>query len=338
MLYRRVKCHADEAHMGGIVIRLAYPTRSERLEGAIMGLLIGDALGVPYEFTPKHMVPAAERIEFSPPGDFERSYPNIPPGTWSDDGAQALVLLDSLLQKPALDLRHLADGLVRWHDEGFMAVDTIVFDRGGQTIRAIDALKRGVEPELAGGTGERSNGNGSLMRVLPLALLHSGSDEALVRDAFRQSSVTHRHIRSQLCCAIYCLWARRILDGRHDPWNDAIESIFQMFPRGTPEHRELTEFIKPHDDSREIRGSGYVVDSLLAARWANTFGPYETVAKAAVSLGEDTDTTACIAGGIAGLRFGVHAIPRRWRDALRGREIYQDLVERLVKSVESSQL
>src|SRR5690606_14160158 len=90
------------------------PSRSQRIEGGLVGLLIGDALGVPYEFFPPQRLPPIEAIEMRPPAGFPRAHAGVPPGTWSDDGAQALVLLDSLLACDGLDLRHFADGLARW--------------------------------------------------------------------------------------------------------------------------------------------------------------------------------------------------------------------------------
>lgn len=303
------------------------PTRVQRLEGGLIGLLVGDALGVPYEFHGRQDIPAPEDVEFRPPRGFRRAHPGVPAGTWSDDGAQALVLLNSLLECDRFDPDHFAAGLVAWHDRGFMAVDGLVFDVGLQTRTAIEALKRGVPAGEAGGAGEWDNGNGSLMRVLPLALWHRGSDEELVADALAQSSVTHGHARARVCCALYCLWARRILDGAGDPWAEALAAIRAAFTAGSPERVELETQILP---SRAIRGSGYVVDSLRAARWANGLKSYEGAVKAAIALGDDTDTTACIAGGIAGLRLGVDAIPARWRGALRGSEIYRPILDRLL--------
>ncbi|HEX8251319.1 MAG TPA: ADP-ribosylglycohydrolase family protein [Pyrinomonadaceae bacterium] len=305
-------------------------SKSERMAGAIVGLLIGDALGVPYEFHSRQSIPCFDEIEFEPPAWFRRSHAGVPSGTWSDDGAQALILLNTLLECGKFDAGYFARGLVDWYDAGFMAVDGKVFDVGIQTANSIQALKRGAEPLLAGGTGEYSNGNGSLMRVLPLAVWHSGSDSKLIADAFDQSAVTHGHLRANLCCALYCLWARRILQSDEDPWNSAIKTLEEIFPEGTIENTEFETRICPKDSIYETNGSGYVVDSLRSARWACGNKTFEETVKAAISLGNDTDTTACIAGGIAGLKFGLGAIPERWRTKLRGKEIYQPLLEKLL--------
>lgn len=303
----------------------------DKIKGAIIGLLVGDALGVPYEFHGREEIPPFDEIEFEPPNGFRRAHAGVPFGTYSDDGAQALILLDSLLECGKFDTAHFANGLIDWYDKGFMAVGSKVFDVGIQTATAIRELKRGVPPLLAGGADEYSNGNGSLMRVLPLALWHQGSDAELIADAFDQSAVTHLHLRSNLCCALYCLWARRILQNAENAWEDAVATLYGIFPEGTIERIEFETRIFPNDAIFDVKGSGYVVDSLRAARWANGNDSYEKTVKAAISLGEDTDTTACIAGGIAALRFGVNAIPERWRENLRGRDLFEPLIEKLLE-------
>jgi ADP-ribosylglycohydrolase len=312
------------------------PTRAERIEGGLIGLLVGDALGVPYEFSNAAALPPPELIEFTPPPNFTRAHQGTPPGTWSDDGAQALCLLDSLLTCGRFDAEDFGRRLVRWYDEGYLAVDGRVFDIGIQTGRALTRLRADVPALEAGATEENALGNGSLMRVLPLALWHQGGDAELVADACAQSRVTHGHLRAQVCCALYCLWARRTLEEAPDPWRAAVSSLRALFPEGTRERVELEWSIRP-DDSPKGDGSGYVVATLRSARWAQDAGSYEEVVKAAVGLGRDTDTTACVVGGIAGLRDGAAAIPARWREALRGSELLQPLLDALLKRAVAEQ-
>lgn len=303
------------------------PSRDDRLEGGLLGLLIGDALGVPYEFHGPEQIPAREQIEFAPPAGFRRAHPGVPPGTWSDDGAQALCLLASLLDRRRLDLADFSGRLVGWLRDGYLAVDGRVFDVGIQTHAALAKLAAGVAPEQAGPSGERENGNGSLMRVLPLALWHRGSDDALIEDAMRSSVPTHGHLRSQLCCAVYCLWARRMLDGveLRSAWEQAVTVIEQVAREHDAELLALDLRREPAGN-----GSGYVVDCLHSARLALAEDSFEAVVRAAVALGNDTDTTAAVAGGIAGIRFGVEGIPARWRRELRGRELLDPLLDGLL--------
>jgi ADP-ribosylglycohydrolase len=301
------------------------PERLARIEGGLLGLLVGDALGVPYEFHSPHDIPPPAQIEYAPPRGYDRAHAGTPPGTWSDDGAMALALLASLLARGRLDPDDLAQRFLAWYDRGDYAVDARVFDAGIQTGRAISAIRRGVPPLDAGSTEERALGNGSLMRVLPLTLWSKDSDDALVASAMAQSRLTHGHPRAQVCCALYCLWARRVLEDHTTPWQSAVASLRALWPEASPERAELEYHIRP-DDAPGGQGQGYVVDTLRSARWAvETTTSYEDAVRAAIALGHDTDTTACVAGGVAGLRYGVSAIPARWRDTLRGREVLAPL-------------
>ena len=307
-------------------------TRKQRIRGGLWGLLIGDALGVPYEFHHPSGLPAKAQIEMQPPTGFKRAHASVPCGTWSDDGAQALALLASLLNNNALNLDDFARRLINWYEHGYMAVDYQVYDVGVQTAAAIRQLMRGAAPEQAGGAGEYDNGNGSLMRVLPLALWHQDSDAELVHLAQQQSLVTHRHLRSQICCALYCLWARGLLNGDDLAWGHAVANLRKIYGESSPAYAELEFHIRP-DDEAIGKGSGYVVDSLRSARMVLLQeNSYEAVVKAAIALGNDTDTTACIAGGLAGIKYGFDAIPERWMQALRGKDLVDPLLKRLLKT------
>jgi ADP-ribosylglycohydrolase len=212
---------------------------ADRLRGAVWGLLVGDALGVPYEFHEPHALLWSDAIEMEPPAGFDRAHWGTPSGTWSDDGAHALCLLASLLERGRFDPDDLASRLLAWREDGYMAVDGRVFDCGIQTSRALDALQEGASPLSAGPSGEYDNGNGSLMRVLPLALWHEGPDAELVELAHQQSQITHGHDRSLVCCALYCLWARRIVDGEATDWSGAVATLRELYG-DSPLRRELS--------------------------------------------------------------------------------------------------
>lgn len=308
------------------------PNVQERIAGGLWGLLVGDALGVPYEFHQPDDLPPRHMLEMTPPVSFLRAHASVLPGTWSDDGAQALVLLQSLLEQGRFDIADFGERLVAWYEHGHLAVDNYVFDVGIQTSQAIGALIEGSSPHTAGPNHERANGNGSLMRVLPLALWHQGSDADLVADAHAQSQVTHGHLRAQVCCALYCLWARRSLQGISNAWQDAVTTLRAIYGTNSPGYAELEWHVRP-DDPPEGRGSGYVVDCLHSARLAASAGSYEDVVKAAIALGHDTDTTACVAGGIAGVRDGVDAIPPRWLHQLRGKHLVEPLLQTLLQRI-----
>lgn len=300
---------------------------ARKIAGGFWGLLVGDAAGVPYEFKAPHQLPPRAQLGPTPPAGFHRSWEAVPVGTWSDDGAHALCLTASLLACGRLDVDDLAARLLRWQQEGYAAVGGVVFDIGAQTSRALANLRQGVPATEAGPSGERDNGNGSLMRSLPLALWHRGTDAELLADAELQSRVTHGHRRARVACAIYCLWARRLLQGHHTAWDDAVATAEAIWADDAEALHELRVHLL---DGPAPRGSGYVADSLRSARHAFHAGPYADVIRAAIALGEDTDTTACIAGGVAGIRDGIEAIPEDWLMLMRGRAFANELLDGLL--------
>ncbi len=305
----------------------------ERLEGAVYGHLCGDALGVPYEFMSGSDIGT---VEWRGHGSHDQ-----PPGTWSDDGALMLALLDSLLSV-GFDTADQARRALAWRDEGAYAPGGLVFDVGISTSQALHALRSGTPPEEAGGVAAK--GNGSLMRILPLALvLRDIDDEDLVDKAVRASRVTHGSAEAQLACALYALIVRRLLTGAEDRaavLDDARTRVRGILTdAGLPGSRESAA---PADavaalDAFEAwpgrQGRGHVVDSFWSAWDVFAAAPdYASCVTAAVRYGDDTDTTAAIAGGLAGAWFGVHAIPAAWRRGLRDRYIAQDLADRLVET------
>ncbi|EXB49239.1 ADP-ribosylglycohydrolase family protein [Acinetobacter sp. 1000160] len=302
-----------------------------KIRGAIYGLLIGDAVGVPYEFNLPEQLPHFVDIDMIPPKNFSRTYPDIPVGTWSDDGAQALCLLASLLHCQKLDPIDLMNRIANWYQFGYMAPDYHVFDVGVQTATAIRQYLQGTPIMQVAIDDEHANGNGALMRVLPLALWHQGADEALILAAYLQSHITHAHLRSKVCCALYCLWARYILKGMtiNTAWSHAV-TILRGYCGNRPDELEQLEFFIRPDDLEKGTGSGYVVDCLKSAYLALQESSYQAVIKKAISLGRDTDTTACVAGGLAGLAFGDENIPPVWLQQLRAKEMVEPLLTQLI--------
>lgn len=302
------------------------PSRKDRLRGGLLGLLVGDALGVPYEFHDAGSIPPPAEIDMTPPVGFNRAHVGVPPGTWSDDGAQALALLDALLRDRTLNLDTFAANLLNWFQQGAFTPDGNVFDVGLQTRQAFYAIAAGKIASTSGPDGERDNGNGSLMRCLPVVMVAATRDDA-IHLARKQSLPTHGHVRSQLCCALYCLTAMGILEGQSaaDAVRAAEDSLLDRHT-GTPEESELKIALDGRFDAPQ--GSGYVVDSFWSAmHCVLSTHSYEDCVKRAVALGNDTDTTACIAGGLAGLVYGEGTIPRRWLAALHGRTTVESLLQ-----------
>ena len=294
--------------------------RQSRILGGLWGVAVGDALGVPVEFCSR------ESLDRNPITDL-RGYGthNQPPGTWSDDTSLTLCTLDTLLHAGE-DYPALGQSFVQWLEAAVWTPRGRVFDVGNTTATAIRRLARGVPPLEAGRDDEPSNGNGSLMRILPVAFWFAGRRTAdAIEAAHRFSALTHRHARSQLGCAIFCLIAQRLLGGVDaasaidKAWHDAsahygtapfaseLLAYSRIVPAGNLQKLKV----------REIRASGYVVDALEASLWCllNSKSFDEAVLRA-VNLGDDTDTTGAITGALAGIRYGLEAIPEDWRAKL----------------------
>lgn len=299
-----------------------------RVRGALYGLLVGDALGVPYEFSAPGDIPAPALIEMTPPLGFGRAHRGTPEGTWSDDGALSLVLLESLLEHPHLDLAHFARGMLNWFENGHMTPDGRVFDIGWQTRRGLLNFADGVLPDEAGPCDESNNGNGALMRTLPCALVLYRDGGMLIARARRQGLPTHGHIRSQLTCALYALVAQEILKGASAA--EALHRAVAALEETTTDYERCELTVVLDGQLEPSKGSGYVVDCFWSAmRCVQSTDSYEACVRAAIALGRDTDTTACVAGGLAGALYGEAGIPERWRAALKGQTLVEGLLTRL---------
>lgn len=297
------------------------PSLRDRLAGGVYGAIVGDAVGVPYEFSPPGSI---ESIEWG-----HRGTHNQLPGTWSDDGALMLALLDSLLAV-GFDLEDQGQRFVNWSREGAYTPDG-VFDVGSATRAAVNRIASGTPASEAGGTGEDDNGNGSLMRILPIALVSlDQDDDILFGQASASSAVTHGHPRSRITCAAYTFLARNLIVGNGDR-SAAMKRALAALERQLPsdwrqDFAELAAW-------KQRRGTGYVIDCFWSA-WDAFSGAasYSETVERAIRYGVDTDTTACVAGGLAGIYWGVEAIPSEWRSGMRGQEIVEPLMEKLLES------
>lgn len=292
------------------------PSIEERIAGGLWGVLVGDALGLPHQFKQAPSIPT--KIAMQMPPDYHKAFPKIKYGTWSDDGALTLALADSLVATKKLDVNHFAGNVRGWFEKGLFTVDGSSYDVGNTTMEAVLRLQRGHSPEESGLVQENTNGNGSLMRTLPLALWHKGSDAELYADACAQSAVTHRHDHSKAACGVYCVAARRLLNG---------QTAASAFVDGL----RLSHVQLPIP--KEPGGSGYVLDSLaFAIKAARSGKDYRENVLDAIRLGADTDTTAAIAGGLLGIMGGIAAIPDEWLKAMRGYEQASEAVTAFIKA------
>ena len=297
---------------------------SDKRRGGLLGLLLGDAAGVPFEFHDQSTISTLPRSALSLPytlerGGFHRAHAAVPSGHWSDDGAQAMALLDSLYSCGGLDLDDFAKRLLMWVNIGKYAAGDRLFDIGVQTSHALRSVHQGVSPQVSGPSDRLDNGNGSRMRVMPLALWHRGPASELVDWAHRQSLVTHGHPLSQVCCALFCLWATKLLEGEEDGFEQACEQLDKIYATNPQwvDHAQELEGVLSAPQKDNPKGSGYVIDCLWSARHAFLSSEnFEEVIATAIAFGRDTDTTAAVAGALAGVRSGENALPRVWLEDL----------------------
>lgn len=287
-------------------------TVRDRIIGSIVGCLVGDALGVPVEFSGRNMRDHDPVTGMRGHGTWDQ-----PAGTWSDDGAMTMVAAETLATH-GWSLKVMMDGFLRWMDEAWWTARGEVFDIGIRTRNSLSLFRIDHDIADCGGTDEMDNGNGSLMRCLPISLWLAGepTTERVIALASEASALTHAHPRSRLCCAWHALWCRNILTGMSDAQALSHASV-QLRPHIPPAERK--EFRRILDGSvlklprAGVVSGGYVISTLEASLWCQqTPSDFASATLAAVNLGGDTDTTACVTGGMSGLRHGIAAIPPEW--------------------------
>jgi ADP-ribosylglycohydrolase len=302
-------------------------TSADALRGAVYGHLVADAIGVPYEFTSPD---PARVVELRGHGSHQQ-----PAGTWSDDGALMLALLDSLVSV-GWDTDDQARRILAWVDDGAYTPDGDgLFDIGNATMHAVHRLKRGISPTDAGGPPDSDEqGNGSLMRILPTALVEAPADDAeLAERAHLASRVTHGALPCQVACGLYVFVARAVVDAPDaEPETllaTAVERLRNAY-HAHPDHAMELETLLVHRSRLNKPGGGWVLDSFWSAWEAFVeSASYREAIERCVRLGHDTDTTGAIAGGLAGIRWGVEGIPGEWLEGLRGRELVDRIVSRI---------
>lgn len=310
-------------------------TKKQRILGGLWGSLSGDALGVPVEFENRASVQANPVTDMRGYGTHQQ-----PPGTWSDDSSMLLCTVESLL---ALEFspEDLAQRFLRWDRENYWTPHGIVFDMGVTTSQAIRRFAMGTPSLESGGRDLYDNGNGSLMRILPLCLRFAeADDDTFVERIGQASSITHRHRRSLMACVLHGLVVRRLLRGEAPASAVAeAQSEFSAFyesrsPEELPAFRNVLDQRLAEFPEYEIASGGYVMETLEASLWCMlTTSSFTECTLKAVNLGGDTDTTGCVAGGLAGVCYGSESIPAEWIEALARRHEAAALFERFGNSI-----
>lgn len=271
------------------------------------------------EFQPRGYLKANPVTDMREYGTHEQ-----PKGTWSDDTSLMLCLAESMVE--GLDSNTLAQKFIAWKNDNLWTPHGWVFDIGIGTRIAIERLENGMKPELSGGFDEMDNGNGSLMRILPLVLHTIDLDIDERYDWTKKiSSITHAHVRSVMACFYYLEFAKKIIDGKEkfQAYNELQSELTQYFEQRKINpieinkfHRLLVEDISKVDEDK-IKSSGYVIDTLEAAIWCILItNNYKDAVLKAVNLGHDTDTTGAVTGGLAALIYGLDNIPNEWINTL----------------------
>jgi ADP-ribosylglycohydrolase len=311
----------------------------EHIKSALFGVAVGDALGVPVEFKSRNAIKQNPVIDMIGYGTY-----NLPAGTFSDDSSLTFCLAEALTQK--FDLNIIGQNFVKWYFENYWTPRGNVFDIGLATRQAITRLSKGERADLAGGFDISSNGNGSLMRILPLVFYIKDKPINERYEITKQvSSITHGHVRSVIACFYYLEFARQIILGidkfeiyenlkseitTHLNSLSIIPTEILLFDRLLNQNiYELSE--------NEIYSSGYVLHTLEASIWSIlTTSSYKNATLKAVNLGEDTDTTGAVTGGLAGLLYGFDNIPYTWTEQIARKEDIENLIERITNKIASS--
>ena len=268
------------------------------LRDAVYGVAIGDSLGSPVQFKIRDTFPYVSEMLYC--DNFHKK-----PGTWTDDTSLTLALCDSIRKKKIIDTKDILKRFKKWLDWGKYTQDGSPFDIGKTCYLAIKSGK-GLDDYNA-------NGNGSLMRIIPLAFVENITDNEIVE----VSSITHAHSISCEACKIYIHIAKDLLDDK---------SILEAVKRNTPKAYSIFTSLNSLEKRQreEIKSSGFVVDTLEAALWSllktNNF---RDAVETAINLGGDADTIGAVTGGLAGIIYGIESIPEKWMKALRKKYIIE---------------
>lgn len=305
----------------------------------VMGVVVGDSLGLPVQFSYREELgkdPVTDMIGY-------RTF-DMPAGSWSDDSSLTLATLSSIKELGKIDSEDIMKRFVRWYEDGEYTPFGYAYDIGCTCEEAICRYGKFNYKEC-GCTGEFSNGNGSLMRIMPVCLFVYENvinsqmiEEEGIELIHEVSALTHAHLRSKMACGIYYFLVKRILqnpgllpEGLQAGIDDAVmfyhEHIGNLVQLSFY-HRlmHLDEFKNTPVD--KIESSGYVIDSIEAAIWCllNTRNFKDCLLKA-VNLGRDTDTIAAIAGGLAGLYYGYPRMPEEWLEKIQRRDWIEKMCE-----------
>lgn len=294
--------------------------RINRARGALLGLAVGDAIGTTVEFMPRgSFVPLTDMVGGGP---FD-----LLPGQWTDDTSMALCLAASLIDN-GFDTQDQMQRYTLWHDEGYMSSNGTCFDVGCTISDALEQFRHDGDP-LAGSFRPNSAGNGSLMRLAPVPIYYQDTPERAIQMSGRQSRTTHQAPECLAACRLLAQALIRALQGMTK--DEVLAPLQEAMPMSNALMLIAAGDYKTKPES-QIKGSGYVVESLEAALWCfwqtNNF---KDCVLLAANLGDDADTTAAVAGQLAGAFYGETGIPEPWLKKLAMATEIGQMAEQLAK-------
>jgi ADP-ribosyl-[dinitrogen reductase] hydrolase len=286
-----------------------------------LGLAVGDAVGTTAEFQPRGTFePLTDMIGRGPFG--------LRPGQWTDDTSMALCLAESLLARGDFEPRDQMVRYLNWWKWGYLSSTGTCFDIGSTVLSALERFESSGEP-YAGSLDPQTAGNGSLMRLAPVALFYAPNLGEVVQFSAQSSRTTHGAPEAVECCQLLGFVVAQCLAGapKHEVLDGSGLALME------PKVLELAARRYLNKSRSEIRGSGYAVASLEAALWCfHTTSTFETAVLEAANLGDDADTTAAIVGQVAGAFYGLQGIPARWLKTLHMQEQIMQMAEGLYES------
>lgn len=307
-----------------------------KFRDGIIGHAIGDAMGVPIEFAMREKLlkhPVTKMLGY---GSHD-----VPEGSWSDDTTMEICLIESYIENKKFDLDSTMNKWIDWVKTGAYTPTGEFFDIGRTCLRAIRNYEAGLtKAEESGGKDINSNGNGSLMRILPVAY-YVNKNKLNERETYelvkKVSSMTHAHEISILGCYIYILYVNNLLNGKDKfaSYNMIKIADYSMFTQDSLDkyNRILKGNIKDLNIS-DISSSGYVLDTLEASLWVTLNAKdYKESIIGAINLGNDTDTIGAITGSMTGIIYGYDSIPKEWLEKLQKREYLEELCDNFEKTI-----
>jgi ADP-ribosyl-[dinitrogen reductase] hydrolase len=326
---RPVKTQGEKVQEPLIASTIAAGSARARARGALVGLAAGDAVGTTVEFeAPGSFPPLTDMVGGGP---F-----HLLPGQWTDDTSLALCLAESILDRGGHDGIDQLRRYVRWWKEGYLSSTGQCFDIGTTTLTQLARFQRTGDAEDARVNDEEAS-NGSLMRLAPVAIRWSHESAEVIEQAAASSRTTHAAERPVDACRLLAAMTAALIRGesadsvfsgdfwQHGPLHPAVEAI----ARGSWRRK------KPP----EVRGTGYCIKALEAAVWAVAGArDFREAILRAANLGDDADTTAAIAGQLAGARFGETGIRAPWLSRLAMRTRIESLADGLHAAATGSAL